>query len=112
MTRPILHLKKVHPTTPPVKLRTGWDFIRRFPAIIHAKPLEIGSFHTLADRRPEGMSKRTLRRVLRGHCQRERYLKAVAADGSQRHNLHGKPVGMVSEDERAFARDRLGGKHV
>jgi sRNA-binding protein len=73
-----------------------------------AVPLALGFGRQLQARRRHGVSYTRLRRWLQAWVSTSVYVTALGAAGSMRHNLLGKPIGLVSDTHRRHARTRLG----
>ena len=66
-------------------------------------PLMLGAREKIISQMPD-LDRRILAMALLTHCRSFKYVRAVAADGSMRHDLEGKPVELVSEYHRYVAR--------
>lgn len=99
---------------PAVAKRAGAWLVTAFPDLFKVPPvpLPIGFRLVAAKQRPEGVSLNGLQRALHRWTNAKRYLRALAAEGSMRHDINGKPVEPVTEAHRAVAamqlRRRLG----
>jgi len=105
------------PTQPPVEssrkaeLESNYQQLKQqLPVIADGKPLAIGvkqHLLELAKSGTLGLSCEQLVKVMRLHCGSARYLKALANDGSYRHDLDGNPVEPVSDEHRRYACQQL-----
>ena len=69
-------------------------------------PFAIGIYEDLALQLPEEHWPQ-LQEALGRHCRSRRYLEALATDGTQRHDIDGKPAGLVSDTDRLNASTQL-----
>lgn len=90
------------------KIKFAQEWLKEtYPAFRICLPLDTGiHIQTLFDC-PKGISKTTLKHTRRLWCGSERYLKALAAEGSMRHKLDGSVAGPVSDEHRATAKHEL-----
>jgi sRNA-binding protein len=70
-------------------------------------PLQIGIFDELALMLPDESHWAALRTALGWHCSTAAYLRAVSADGAQRHAVDGHPVAPVSDLDKLTGAIRL-----
>lgn len=85
------------------------------PVFASDVPILVGSRKILVDRlkplraqHPEWPNVHKLASLLcRIHVRRTAYLEAMARPGSQRHDLDGRPLAPVSEEDRQYARQKL-----
>lgn len=69
-------------------------------------PMEVGAAKALAARYPEG-HERALRELLKMWCRSRDYVRAIALEGSMRHDVDGNATGPVDEEHRAHATKQL-----
>lgn len=91
-------------------MSAAWRFLReRYPAtFVELKPLAIGAGAAIREAavaagHDEKEMRQLMGRFFRGS---RRYVAAVAAEGSMRHDLEGKPVEPVSDEHRLEAQSR------
>ena len=72
-----------------------------------AKPLALGAGAAIAKARPEGVSHKGIQRAIRRWTNRQAYRRALAAEGSRRFNLDGSDAGLVSDEHRELAQQRV-----
>ena len=77
---------------------------RTYPAFREHMPLRIGTRQELARRHPT-VTKSVMARTMACWCRNPAYLKALLAKDAKRYDLDAKPVGTVSAQERAHARE-------
>lgn len=88
-------------TTPP----SAWQWLRRnVPIIRKCRPAVIGSGDVIRERAMAcGLSEPDVHEALRLWFKSDSYLKALAAEGSMRHDFDGNPIEPVSDDHRQYA---------
>lgn len=81
------------------------------PAVLTAHPplpLAVGIHDAVCASLAAPEAQRTrVRAMLRVHSRSWAYLRSVAADGSERHDIEGLALEVVADDHRAYARDEL-----
>lgn len=75
----------------------------KYPVLRMFRPLAIGIDQVIITANPQ-FDRYLIRRVLSNHCQRPRYLKAIAA-GSKRYGLDSKPCGVITPQEQTLAQN-------
>lgn len=92
-------------TTPP----SAWRWLRRnAPIIRKCRPAAIGAGDVIrALATACGLSEPDVSDALRLWFKSNQYLKALAAEGSMRHDFDGNPVEPVSDDHRQYAQSIL-----
>jgi len=70
------------------------------------RPLALGLGPQIIAEAAEGYEK-PIKEAIRRLVRSWQYLEASAAEGAQRHDLQGDPVGPVSDEHRASAMERL-----
>lgn len=89
-----------------IKLAQEW-LKQTYLAFSMCLPLDTGVHVKTIFDCPKTISHTTLSHARRLWCGSERYLKALAAEGSRRYELNGTPAGAVSDEHRAAAKEEL-----
>ncbi len=96
-----------------LRFETAWRALEwlsaTFPAINleNPVPLVLGALKMVQAAPHPGISNKCLRLAMRLYASRIVYRRAVAAEGSIRHDLRGVAVRLVSDEHREHARSRL-----
>jgi ProP effector len=90
-----------------------------FPALFVApgapgpfKPIKLRVHADILERAPGVFSKRVLGIFFSRYTTSNGYLKALVAEGAQRHDLDGQPAGAIADEHRAAAVEELARRHA
>jgi sRNA-binding protein len=101
------HTSHADPVTAARRDRRDKAFARlvhKFPTVAQCHPLALD---TPAKLRRVGFTKSQVNDALYRLTHKTKYLKALAAEGSQRHDLFGNVVEPVSTEHRQYAREQI-----